>query len=372
MNPLKDLKIAIIHDYLNQYGGAERVLELFHKMFPWAPVYTLVHDPKMIPNTYQAWDIHCSFLNKLPGIKRHYEKYIFLFPMAVESFDLGSYDLILSNSSAWAKGAKKTKNAFHVCYMLNAMRFVWDWRENALAEHCLIIRPLLNGLLNQIKRWDLTTAQNPDMVLVDSKEVQSRVRKYYGRESQILYPAIDTDYFMPGDHGTEDYYLLVSRLKPYKRVDIAIKAFNRNGRCLKIAGDGPEISRLKKMATGKIEFTGKVSDQQLLRLYQKCRALIFTPLEDFGITPLEAQACGRPVIAFGQGGALETVVEGQTGMFYSRQDPEDLANKIDEFEKREFSSDLIRQHALRFNIDEFMKKFKEKLGEGYSNFKKAI
>jgi glycosyltransferase involved in cell wall biosynthesis len=362
-------KIAIVHDYLNQYGGAERVLELLHEIYPQAPVYTIVHDPAKVPAAYHDWVIRSSFINRLPGVRDHYEKYFFLYPRAVESFDLNPFDLVISSSSAWAKGAVKRQDAFHACYMFNAMRFVWDWRENVLREHNPLVRPLLGRLLDLVKKWDVRTSHNPDLIIVDSQEVQNRVKKYYGRETMVLNPAVDTEYFRPGGRGPGDYYLAVARLKPYKRMDIAVAAFNKNGRKLIIAGAGPEYKRLRKMAGANITFAGKVSDPQLLELYQNCRALIFTPLEDFGIAPLEAQACGRPVIAFGEGGALETVLDRRTGLFFHRQDPGSLLEAVEEFEGSDFSSAVIREHAVRFDKKIFIEKFRAIVEQGRQKYR---
>ncbi|MDQ7799450.1 MAG: glycosyltransferase [Candidatus Edwardsbacteria bacterium] len=358
-------RVAIVHDYLNQYGGAERVLELLHQIYPVAPVYTIVHDPSKVPAAYRGWEIRSSFINRLPGVRDHYEKYFFLYPRAVESFDLSRFDLVISSSSAWAKGAVTSKDAFHVCYLYSAMRFVWDWRENVLREHGPLIRPVLNRILEAVKKWDIRTARNPDLIIVDSQEVQGRVKRYYGRETLVLNPAVDTEYFRPGGNGPGDYYLVVARLKPYKRVDIAVEAFNKTGRQLIIAGDGPEYKALLKAANDNITFAGKVSDSLLLELYQNCRALVFTPLEDFGIVPLEAQACGRPVIAFGKGGARETVIDRRTGLFFHRQDPESLLEAVEEFEGSEFSSAAIREHAVRFDKKIFIEKFRAIVEQGY-------
>jgi glycosyltransferase involved in cell wall biosynthesis len=352
-------KIAIVHDYLNQYGGAERVLELFHQIYPQAPVYTIVYDQTKVPHSYRQWDIRTSFINRLPWVRRHYEKYFFLYPWAIENLDLSGYDIIISSSSAWAKGAVKRRGAVHICYMYNAMRFVWDWKENVLREHHQLIQPLLKLMLESVKRWDIRTASNPDVLVVDSIEVQKRVEKYYNRSSLVLNPGVDTEYFRPGSNTPGEYYLAVARLKPYKRIDVAVQAFNRWGRSLIIAGDGPELKRLRDIAGPNIRFVGKVSDEDLLSLYQNCRAMIFTPLEDFGIAPLEAQACGRPVIAFGKGGSLETVVDGITGMFYYHQDPEALLEILEKFEKSSFSPSAIRDHAIKYDNKIFIAKFRE-------------
>lgn len=366
---IRNLKVALVHDYLNQYGGAERVLESFHHLFPQAPVYTLLYDQDSLPEYYKSWDIRPSFLNRIPGHRKHYQKMLPLFPLAIESFDLSGYDIVISSSNAWAKGVITSIRTFHLCYIHTPMRFAWDWYHNVFGEHGLVTNLMLMPALNRIRMWDVASSFRPDCIVANSNEVKKRIAKYYHRGSDVVYPPVDTNYFSPlGDQATEEYYLVVSRLKPYKRVDVAIEAFNNNGLPLVIVGHGSECARLKNKAGSNIRFTGYVSDQELLGYYRKCRALVFTALEDFGIAPLEAQSCGRPVISFGRGGCLETVINRQTGILFEEQTAESLNEAIDEFKKTVFDSDFIVRHAKKFDKRIFHNNIMRHLADKYCQF----
>ncbi len=366
---LKNIKIAIVHDYLNQYGGAERVLESLHGLFPEAPVYTLLHDPDMLPGHFRDWDIRPSFLNRLPGHRRHYQKLLALFPLAVESFDLNGYDIVISSSNAWAKGAITDSRTFHLCYVHTPMRFVWDWYHQISHEHNAITNLLLIPFLSKVRLWDECSCHRPDFYVSNSMEVRRRIAKYYRRHATVVYPPVKTDYFIPSIRETGgDYFLMVSRLKPHKRIDIAVKAFNQLDLKLIIVGDGSERRRLKRLAGPNISFVGKVSDDQLLKYYQNCRALIFPALEDFGIAPVEAQACGRPVIAYGKGGSEETIVDGRTGILFQQQTPESLISAVIGFNQSQFESRAIRKQAETFDQKTFEQKFIRILSDQYKAF----
>jgi GT2 family glycosyltransferase len=368
----KELKVAIVHDYLTQYGGAERVLELLLKIFPRADLYTLVRQrgDELLEEHLNLDQAKTSFVQSLPGSPwGQFREYLGLMPVAVESFDFTGYDILISSSSAWAKGAITDPRTWHLCYLHSPMRFVWDWYHQTLKEYPWPLRLLLKSMLSNIRRWDVMSSQRPDLIVANSREVQKRISKYYRRDSRVLHPAVDTGFFVPqNDGGGSDYYLLVSRLKPYKRVDLAVQAFNLTGRLLVVVGAGSEMRRLKKMALPNIRFTGKISDRRLLDYYQNCRALIFPTLEDFGLTPLEAQCCGKPVIAFGRGGALETVVEGKTGIFFYRQTVESLIEAVNRFEEARFDKDHIRDHASKFNQDNFTRQLKQIVEQEYARF----
>lgn len=368
---LKNTKIAIVHDYLNQYGGAERVLESLHGLFPEAPVYTLLHDPDMLPGHLRGWDIRPSFLNRLPGHRRHYQKLLALFPLAVESFDLSDYDIVISSSNAWAKGAITTSRTFHLCYVHTPMRFVWDWYHQISNEHNAVTNLLLIPFLSRIRLWDECSCQRPDFYVSNSLEVQRRIAKYYRRHATVVYPPVKTDFFTPsvGETGA-DYFLVVSRLKPHKRIDIAVKAFNQLGLKLTIVGEGSESLRLKRLAGPNISFAGRVSDDQLLKYYQGCRALIFPSLEDFGIAPVEAQACGRPVIAYGKGGSEETIVEGRTGILFQQQTSDSLISAVAGFNQSLFEKKAARKQAESFDQKIFEQKFIKILNDQYRAFLK--
>ncbi|MBI4726242.1 glycosyltransferase [candidate division TA06 bacterium] len=362
-------RIALVHDYLNQYGGAERVLEAIHGLFPQAPVYTLLYDQAKLPDHFKLWEIRASFLNRMPGRRRHYQKMLPLFPLAIESFDLRDYDIVISSSNAWAKGAVTSGRTFHLCYIHTPMRFVRDWYHHIPFEHNALTNVFLLPLLNRIRGWDTASAARPDCYISNSNEVQDRVSKYYRRPSQVIYPPVNTDFFRPADAPPGgDYFLTVSRLKPYKRLDLAVKAFNEMDLKLTIVGEGSELNKLKKMAGPKIKLAGRVSDMQLLNYYQNCRALVFPGLEDFGIAPVEAQSCGRPVIAYGKGGCRETVIDKGTGILFSRQTEAGLMEAVRSFKPEDFDRQAIRRHALSFDRKIFVGKFTEMLANQYSNF----
>jgi len=345
------MKTAIVHDYLNQYGGAERVLECLHRLYPDAPVYTIVHDPGRMPDRFRSWDIRPSWINRLPGVRRHYEKLIPLFPAAVESFDLSGYDLVISLSSAWVKGVLTGPQTLHVCVCTSPMRFAWDeYHARLRRQPNPIVRAALAQALQRIRTWDVISSARPDVFVAISDLVSRRIAKYYRRESTVVRPGIDTGFFVPDPAAArEDFYLAASRLKPYKRIDVAVRAFTALGKRLVVAGDGPERRRLQRLAGPTVAFLGRISDGELRDHYRRCRALVFPTHEDFGLTPLEAQACGAPVIAYGGGGALETVVDGRTGLFFGEQTPESLAAALRRFEAMGFDQEEIRRHALQFD-----------------------
>lgn len=367
---VRSLKVALVHDYLNQYGGAERVLESLHRLFPQAPVYTLLYQPENLPDRFHGWDIRPSYLNRLPGHRTHYQMMLPLFPGAVEGFDLNGYDIVISSSNAWAKGVITSVRTFHLCYIHTPMRFAWDWYHQIPREHDRATNLMLLPMLSLVRQWDVLSSLRPDSYVANSVEVQRRLKKYYKVDSEVIYPSVDTEYFCPAsDMSAGDYYLMVARLKPYKRVELAIEAFNRNRQSLIIVGQGSEYRRLKKMAGPNIKFAGWVTDQELREYYRNSRALIFTALEDFGIAPVEAQSCGRPVIAFGQGGCLETVKAGYTGILFREQTAESLLQAIDEFQKWDYHPEKIRAHALKFGHHLFDQKLMQCLEREYSLFK---
>lgn len=353
------MKIAIVHDYLNQMGGAERVVAVFHEMFPDAPIFTTLVDRSILAPELADADIRPTWMQGLPGWRKHFKKYLPLYPRAIESIDLRGYKLVLSSSSAFAKGVQKATGALHVCYCYTPMRFVWDY-ENYLAGENLprIYRTFLPGVLARLKKWDLQTSGRPDYYVAISSEVRDRIRRIYGRESRVLFPPVETQKFRPlGPPG--DFYLVVSRLTAYKRIDLAVRAFNHLGLPLKIVGIGPYQGALKHLAGANIEFLGRLGDADLVRSYGTCRALILPGSEDFGLTPLEANAAGRPVIAFRGGGAIDTVKEGVNGLFFSEPSVESLIAAVQAVENGLFSfhPERIRDHARQFDKEIFKQKF---------------
>ncbi len=387
------MKIALAHDWLNQMGGAERVLERLVEMYPGAPVFTTIYGPKLMPETYRCWDIRSTWLNRAPAIHRHHQPYLPLYPSAVESMDFSGYDLILSNKSGFIHGLRHTPEQLHICYCLAPTRYVWDYENYAAREGFgrwvgWIIRPLIKYL----RRWDFEAAQPPlpqplptkeggekglrggkgvDYFIAISTDIQARIKKYYQRDSVIIYPPVDTRRFrlLPADQSPGDFYLIVSRLIPYKRIDLAVQALTRLGKRLIIVGDGRDRVSLEALAGPTIEFKGRLPDRVTAELLANCRAFLFPGFEDFGITPLEAQAAGRPVIAFGRGGALDTVVEGQTGLFFREQSIEALIEAIEQFEKMPFDPAAIRANAERFSVERFRQELGEFVAQKWREFK---
>jgi len=351
-------KVAIVHDYLNQYGGAERVLEALHDVYPSAPVYTSIYAPKVMPASYKKWDIRTSFMQRLPRIMKLHQLYLPLYPTAFETFDLSEYDVVLSSSSAFAKGVITQVTTLHVCYCHSPMRFVWNYSDyiegERMAGRARVVLPLV---LNYVRLWDEVSSRRVDSYIANSRVVARRIKKRYGRQATVINPPVDTALYNPQPGGKHsDYFLIVSRMIPYKRLDIAIDAFTKLGLPLKVVGQGRQEAELRSRAGSNIEFLGALPDIQVRKLYAGCRAFVFPGEEDFGITPLEAQASGRPVIAYGGGGALETVVPHRTGEFFSRQTAESLAEVVGRFNDNDYDPAAIRQHAESFDREVFKRR----------------
>jgi len=355
------MKVAIVHDYLNQRGGAEKVVAVFHEMFPEAPIFTSIVDRSMLGSELANADIRPSWMQKLPGWKKHFRKYLLLYPKAIESFDLREYDLILSSSSAFAKGALKKQEGMHICYCYTPMRFVWDY-DNYIARENVpkLYAKVLPFFLERLRRWDIETSSRPDHYVAISSEVQRRIKTFYGRDSKVIFPPVETQKFQPME-SCGNFYLIVSRLASYKRIDLAIQAFNHLGLPLKIIGWGPYQGELKGMARPHIEFLGRLSDREVAHYYGTCKALIFPGLEDFGLVPLEANAAGSPVIAFKGGGALDTITEGINGLFFTEPSVKSLVGAIQTMENKRFyfQSTKIREYALKFDTAVFKDKFRK-------------
>lgn len=364
------MKIAIIHDYLNQYGGAERVLETFLEIWPDADVHTLLYDRHQLPERMHELDVNSSFLNRFPFRKFYYEYLIPFYPLAVERIDTRKYDLVISSSSAWAKGAVTDIKTCHVSYCYNPMRFAWDSFFPLIKQKGFITKGL-SFIISMLRIWDAVSSKRPDKYFTISEFVQKRIRKYYNTQADIIYPPVNTDFFKP-DTGKrqEEYFLLVSRLKSYKRIDIAIEAFNKLHKPLIIIGEGIEKSALKSMAHSNIQFLSGIDDKTLLSYYQRCRAFVFPSEEDFGIVPLEAQSCGKPVIAYRGGGSMETIIEGETGEFYYPQNADALARTVEGFDHTQYNPETIRANAVKFSKDRFKKEFKAKIELFYNQYKK--
>jgi|YelNatPaOPRAMG01_1025707.scaffolds.fasta_scaffold44703_2 glycosyltransferase involved in cell wall biosynthesis len=366
VNALSGLRVAVVHYWFTGYGGGERVVEALAEMFPQADFYALVASRRGTPPGLRGRRITTSFVNRIPGAKRWHRHFLPLYPFALEQFDLSKYDLVISSESGPAKGVIAPPHACHICYCHTPMRYLWDMYH----EYCRGMGPLARAAFSAtahfVRQWDVSTAARVDYFVTNSEYVAARVRKYYRRESTVIHPPVDVSsgYI---SRNIDDYYLVVSRLVPYKRVDLAIEACNRLGRRLLVVGTGPEFKRLQNLGGPTVEFLGKLDEKPLRECYARARALLFPAEEDFGIVPVEAQSFGRPVIAYGDGGALETVIglgagadaATASGVFFEAQTTESLSEAILEFEKREasFSPEFIRGHAQRFSKERFKDEF---------------
>ena len=354
--PESRLKVALVHDWLTGMRGGERCLEVFCELFPAADLYTLLHVPGSVSPAIEGRRIVTSFIQRLPGARRRYRNYLPLFPAAIRGLDLTGHDLVLSSSHAVAKGVRVPPGALHVCYCFTPMRYVWDlYHEYFGGRARPATRLLMPPVAAALRRWDRRTAAGVHHFVAISRFVADRIRRNYGRPADVIYPPVDVSRFRV-EESPGEFYLVVSALAPYKRVDLAVDAANRLGRRLVVVGTGPEEGKLRAMAGPTVELLGWRDDAETAELYARCRALIFPTLEDFGITPLEAMASGRPVIALGQGGALETVVppggsEPATGLFFERQSTEDLVDAIRRFESGSprFEPKVLRRRAEAFD-----------------------
>ena len=373
------MKVAIIHDWLTGMRGGEKCLEVFCELFPNATIFTLLHNKGSVSKEIESMPIRTSFIQHLSKSDKKYRNYLPLFPLAVKGFDLIGFDLILSSSHCVAKGVRVPKEALHICYCYTPMRYAWVFYDQYFGQLNIIKRSIITIILKQLKRWDLKTNENVDFFVAISDNIRNRIEKCYNRPADVIYPPVDTGRFVTSTED-EDFYLIVSALVPYKRVDIAIEAFNKNGKKLVIIGSGNSEANLKKLASGNIEFLGWLSDEDIANYYARCKALIFPGEEDFGIVPVEAQCCGKPVVAYGAGGALETIVplnphnseQMPTGAFFYEQTSEALIEAIDIFEKNrdKFDPSKIRENGLRFGRDMFKKKIKEYIEEKIDEKKK--
>lgn len=365
------MKIALVHDWLPFMGGAERVLINFLELFPEAPIYTTIANKDKLDEQLKNANIIVSSLQRNKKNIENHRKFFPLMPTAMESFDLNDYDIVLSSSSSVAKGIITNPNTMHICYCHSPMRYGWEFSyeyAGKMAGGSNIKKRILKYFLSAIRLWDNASSDRVDYFIANSENVAKRIWKHYRRKSVVIHPPVRCSLFKPSEID-EDYFLILSRLQEYKRIDVAIEAFNKNGLPLVIIGDGPDREKLESMANSNIKFLGRQPDEVIKDYYAKCRAFIFPGEEDFGITPLEAQASGRPVIAYGKGGALETVVENKTGVFFENQTAEDLLSAIEKFEKMKFNKEEIRNHAELFDESIFKKKISNYMNECYEEFK---
>jgi glycosyltransferase involved in cell wall biosynthesis len=360
-----DARVVLVHDWLTGMRGGEKVLESLCRLFPTAEIVTLLHAPGSVSALIENRRVRTSLIQRLPRAKDWYRHYLPLFPAVVELLDLDDADLVISTSHCAAKSVIRSGRAFHVCYCHSPMRYAWDqfdayfgperlgrWRSAAM-------RPVMARLA----RWDRSTAHRVDRFLANSQYVAARIARYYNRSATVLHPPVDTQFFTPGGGRPAPFFLVVSALVPYKRIDLAVRAAARVGVPLKIAGTGPDRARLEALAGPSVEFLGTVDDDTLRTLYRQALAVVLPGEEDFGIVPVEAMACGRPVVALGRGGARETVIDGQTGILVDAATPEALADGLDRAGRQTFDPDRLRAHAETFSVQRFEAGFQTWLQE---------
>jgi len=363
------MRIALVHDYLTQFGGAERVLGVLMDMFPNASVYTLLHDKEVTRGRLDGNRIKTSFLQNIPLARSRHRLFPLLMPIIIEQFDLSKYDLVISASHSFGKGVITGPQTLHISYCFTPMRYVWDDSHRYVREFTVPVwlRSLIPFPLTYVRLWDSFAADRVDCFVAISRFVAKRIKKYYQREAEVIYPPVDCEAYTISKN-INDRFLVVSRLMSYKRIDLAIEAFNRLGLPLDIVGAGPEEEKLKKMASSNVKFHGFLPDEQVRKMFAECRAFIFPQEEDFGLTVLEAAAAGRPVIAFAGGGALETVDSEVTGIFFAEQTPEALCEAIGRLQKSKMDPDEIRQKALQFSTERFKVNFMKMIDREWARF----
>ena len=347
------LNVALCHDWLTGMRGGERVLDILCEAFPSAPISTLIHNPAAISDAINAHPLTTSWLQGVPGIMKRYRYFLPFFPGAIERMPIQDVDLLISTSHCVAKGLRTRPGARHLCYCFTPMRYAWTFYDEYFGANPLkafIAKPILGSL----RRWDKQASDRVDRFVAISKHVEKRINDFYGREADVVYPPVDTESWTPGGARAGGFDLIVSALVPYKKIDLAVKAYTQLGFPLKIVGVGTELEALRTAASSNIEFLGWQPDAKLLDLYRACRMLIFPGEEDFGIVPLEAQACGAPVVAYGRGGLLETVRDGHTGVFFKEQSADSLADAVQQCAATPFDPAAIRANAERFCTANFI------------------
>jgi glycosyltransferase involved in cell wall biosynthesis len=345
------MKVAITAEWMDTFGGGERVLLELHRMFPEAPIYTTVHDPRVLPPEMQGWDVRTSFIQKIPVVRRKHLRFLPLMPMAFEQFDFSEYDLVITTNSACAKGIITPPGTLNLCYCYTPCRYIWDLYHEYTRNHPA--RWLFAPMAHWLRTWDRVAADRVDHFIAISNEVSGRIQRHYRRESEVIHPPVDLQRMQPNGKPPEDFFLVVSRLVGYKRIDLAVAAANEAGRRLLVVGTGPEERKLRRMAGPTVEFLGWRSDAEVADLMARCRAFLFPGYEDFGIAPVEVQAAGRPVLAYARGGALDTVVEGKTGIFFHEQTVEAVVEAMHALDVQRLDPGMCRANAERFAAETF-------------------
>ncbi|MBQ4133734.1 MAG: glycosyltransferase [Desulfovibrionaceae bacterium] len=365
------MKVALVHFWLLGMRGGEQVLEAFCRMFPQADIFTHVYDPDKVSETIRRHKVHTTFINRLPGARKRYQSYFPLMPAALDQLDLSGYDLVISSESGPAKGVVTAPDAVHICYCHTPMRYVWDMHHEYTRGMGRLKRFLAAPLLQYLRCWDRAMALDPDVIVANSGFIAQRVKKCWGRDALVVNPPVNVNFFARRESvPKEDFYLFFGELVPYKRADLAVRAFSRPGqtRRLAVVGKGQQFDYLKSIAGPQVSLLGKLSHAEVKRYLSRARALIFPGLEDFGIIPVEALASGTPVIAYGRGGILDTVKDGQSGVFFSKQTEEDLLEAVARFEEQEnnFDASRLASEAQRFSEERFIREMREIIGQAFA------
>lgn len=362
------MRVALVHDHLMQKGGAERVLEVLQSLWPHSPTFTLLYDKKTMDDAFGHRDIRTSFLQKLPFALSKYRWYLPLMPTATESYDLSEYDVVVSSTSAFSKGVVTANNAIHLCYCHTPTRYLWSDSVSYVEELSAprAIKAFLPTMLSHLRVWDRLAADRVDHFIANSETVRKRIKKYYGRESEVIHPPVDTDKFHISN-GPKEYFLVGGRLVAYKRYDLVVDAFTKLGLPLKVFGAGPAEADLRARAGSNVTFVGRVSDEERVHLFENAIAFIHPHEEDFGITAVESMAAGRPVIAYRKGGAVETVIDGVTGVLFDEQSWEELADTVLRFDHTAFNPSTIKAHAQQFSVSAFRKRMHAAVTQAWRN-----
>lgn len=357
------MKVAIVHDWLSVYGGSERVVEEMHTLFPEAPIYTSVYDEENMPERFKAYDIRTTFLQKIPFAKKKYPNFLPLMPRAFEALDLTEYDLVISSSTSCSKGVITRSDAVHICYCNTPMRYAWEFYYDYVRDMNPVKRLVVGYFMHHIRMWDRLAADRVDYFIANSNYIKKRIEKYYRRNSEVIFPPVNTHLYRL--EKKEDFYLIVSRFVPYKRVDLAVEAFSKLGLPLIVIGTGSEEKKIKALAKDNIKFLGRLSDEEIVSYYARAKAFIFPGEEDFGLTPIEAQASGTPVIAYGRGGVLDTVKDGKSGVLFREQTVESLLQAVQYFEKNgvSWNAKQIKENSEQFSVQNFKDKLKSYIEE---------
>jgi len=359
MSAPNEPRVALVHDFLLDLRGAERVFLQLCELFPDADLFTAVYDPRGTEGRFVHRRVHTSHLQRLRPTARTFRPLLPLYPAAMESLDLRGYDLVVSSSSAWAHGVIPEPGAVHLCYCHNPFRYAWNAREDTLAQTSPLLRPVLANVLSRWRQWDYIAAQRVDAYVANSDTTRLRIERYLGRDAAVLHPPVEVERFRPvARDALADHYLVLSELMPHKRIDVAVRAFTELGLPLVVAGNGPDARRLQRLAGPTVRFAGRVSDAEAASLLARSRALVVTATEEFGIAAVEAQAAGRPVIALRDGGVLETVIEGSTGTFFGAPTPESLIEAVQRFDTLAIDPDACTANANRFAASRFRQRFR--------------